>query len=260
MFKIGKRGFLTFIARLFQLENYGAIPRFFYVHKKPLRSIFNEVFSLGKYPQKIYFNSPIGTFKVNLHSPNDFSTFNLIFCRKDYFFNNNYKIVLDIGSNIGISAIYWLTRNDKTIVHCYEPSSRNFNKLEENLRDFQGRFFINKSAVSSKSFSSYLNLEESGVYNSLNDEKNVTFQGKEKCEVLSINSCIENMIKKYGKIDIIKIDSEGEELKTVASIDKKFWYHINCINVDGKSVREFVPRIFNYSRVGSAQRFYKNEQ
>ena len=68
------------------------------------------------------------------------------------------------------------------------------------------------------------------------------------------------MIKKYGKIDIIKIDSEGEELKTVASIDKKFWYHINCINVDGKSVREFVPRIFNYSRVGSAQRFYKNEQ
>ena len=64
MFKIGKRGFLTFIARLFQLENYGAIPRFFYVHKKPLRSIFNEVFSLGKYPQKLYFNSPIGTYKM----------------------------------------------------------------------------------------------------------------------------------------------------------------------------------------------------
>ena len=104
MFKIGKRGFLTFIARLFQLENYVAIPRFFYVHKKPLRSIFNEVFSLGKYPQKLYFNSPIGTYKVNLYSPNDFSTFNLIFCRKDYFFNNNYKIVLDIGSNLSVDV------------------------------------------------------------------------------------------------------------------------------------------------------------
>ena len=76
---------------------------------------------------------------------------------------------------------------------------------------------------------------------------------------MSINSCIEKIIQQYGKIDIIKIDNEGEELKTVAAIDRKFWGHIKCINVDGSSVREYVPRIFNLTRLGSAQRYCKNE-
>ena len=80
---------------------------------------------------------------------------------------------------------------------------------------------------------------------------------KEKCEVLSINHCIENIIKKHGKIDIIKIDNEGEELKTVSSINKEFWNIINCLNVDGDAVKKLVPETFQYSKVGSAQRFLK---
>ena len=259
MFKIGKRSFITFVKRIFQIENYVAIVKFFNIHKKPFNAIFNEIFSSGKYPRTLYFNSPVGTVKTDLYSANDFSTFNLIFCREDYFYSSKHKIVLDIGSNIGLSAVYWLTRNNKTIVYCYEPSSRNFEKLKKNLEDFKGRFSVYKNAVSSKNFSSYLNLEESGVYNSLNNEKGLDFYEKEQCDVLSINSCIEKIVKKHGKIDIIKIDSEGEEVKTVASIDKKFWNFIYCLNVDGKSVREFVPRIFNYSKVGSAQRFYRHE-
>ena len=82
---------------------------------------------------------------------------------------------------------------------------------------------------------------------------------KEKCEVVSINSCLDKIIKQYGKIDVVKIDNEGEELKTVASINAKFWDYIKCINVDGVSVREYVPRIFSLSKLGSAQRYYKNE-
>ena len=259
MFKIGKRNFINFIKRIFQIENYFAISKFFNIHKKPFNAIFSEIFSSGRYPRLLHFNSPTGTAKVNLYSANDFSTFNLIFCREDYFYSQKYKIVLDIGSNIGLSAVYWLTRNDKTIVYCYEPSSKNFTKLKENLKEFKDRFFIYKNAVSSKNFSSYLNLEESGVYNSLNNEKGLNFYEKEKCDVLSINSCIDKIIKKHGKIHIIKIDNEGEEVKTVASIDKKFWNLIDCLNVDGESVQEFVPSIFSYSKVGSAQRFYRNE-
>ena len=257
MLKIGKRSLFTFIKRLFEIENYFAIIKFFKVHQKPFTAIFDEIFSLGNYPKLLYFNSPTGKAKVKIHSHHDFSTFNLIFCREDYFYRKKHKIVLDIGSNIGLSAIYWLTRNNETIVYCYEPSSENFEKLKENLETFEGRFFIYKNAISSESFSSYLNLEQSGVYNSLNNEKGSNFQKKEKCEVLSINSCIENIIKKHGKIYIIKVDNEGEEVKTVKSIDKQFWSSVDCLNVDGKSVREFVPRIFNYSKVGSAQRFCK---
>ena len=258
MLRIGKRNLHTFIKRVLKVENYLAIIKFFSIHKNPLTAIFNEIFSTGNYPKLLNFNSPVGKANVKVYSHHDFSTFNLIFCRQDYLYKKKHKIILDIGSNIGLSAIYWLTRNDQTIVYCYEPSSKNFEKLKENLKKYEGRFFIYKNAISSENFSGYLNLEGTGVYNSLNDSKGKNFYNKEKCEVLSINSCIEKIIKKHRKIDIIKIDNEGEEVKTVQSIDKKFWDSIDCLNVDGKSVQEFIPRIFNYSKVGSAQRYYKD--
>ena len=89
--------------------------------------------------------------------------------------------------------------------------------------------------------------------------KKLNYYKKEKCEVVSINSCIDRAVKQYGKIDLIKIDNEGEELKTVASIDRKFWQYIKCLNVDGESVREYVPRNFSLTKLGSAQRYIKNE-
>ena len=106
MFKIGKRSFVTFIKRLLRIENYFAIVRFFNIHKKPFRAILEEIFSLGKYPRLIYFNSPVGTAKVNLYSANDFSTFNLIFCREDYLYKTKHKVVLDIGAGSGILSIF----------------------------------------------------------------------------------------------------------------------------------------------------------
>ena len=260
MLKIGKRSFLTFIKRIIKKENYIALIRFFKIHKSPLKSILNEIFSSGKYPRILSFNSPLGVSKVNLYSYNDFSTFNLIFCRQDYLYENKQKIILDIGSNIGLSSIFWLTRSNDTVVHCYEPSTDNYEKLKKNLQDFEGRFFAFKKAVSSKNFSSFLNIEKSGVYNSLSNVNiNQNYYKQEKCEVVSINSCIERVIKQYGKIDLIKIDNEGEEIKTVSSIDSKYWKYINCLNVDGDSVRKYVPRNFTLTKLGSAQRYIKNE-
>ncbi len=260
MLKIGKRNFLTFIKRIIKVENYVAIIRFFKVHKSPIKSILNEIFSSGKYPKILSFNSPLGESKVNLYSFNDFSTFNLIFCRQDYLYRDKQKIILDIGSNIGLSSIFWLTRSKDTVVHCYEPSTENYEKLKKNLKDFNGRFFAFKKAVSSKNFSSYLNLEKSGIYNSISNlNKNQNYNKKEKCEVVSINSCIDKVIKQFGKIDLIKIDNEGEELKTVSSIDNAYWEYIKCLNVDGETVREYVPRNFSLTKLGSAQRYIKNE-
>ena len=131
---IGKRNILTFLNRIFQIDNYIALINFFKVHKKPFTSIFNEIFSSGLYPAKIYFKTPIGVKSVKIYSPNDFSTFNLIFCRKDYAISTKDNVILDIGSNIGLSAIYWLTRNKKNLVHCYEPSSINFKRLKKKFK------------------------------------------------------------------------------------------------------------------------------
>ena len=65
------------------------------------------------------------------------------------------------------------------------------------------------------------------------------------------------VIKENNAIDILKIDNEGEELKTVSSINKNHWKYIKSVSVDGFNVCEYIPSNFINTKVGSAQRFYK---
>ena len=165
---------------------------------------------------------------------------------------------MDIGSNIGSSAIYWLTRNTYNKVYCYEPSITNFKKLEKNLKIFKSRCILYNEAVSNYNGLGYLNLEKTGTYSSLNViKKNYEYFDKEKVKVIDINDCLEKIIKENKEVDILKIDNEGEELKTVSSIKKNYWKYIKSINVDGIDVSKYVPSNFKSSKVGSAQRFYR---
>ena len=256
--KIGRRNIRTFLERSFSMQNWKAIFAFNKVHTEPFKSIYKEIFSTGKYPKTIKFKSPTGIHDVELYSANDFSTFNLIFCRQDYVITNNFKTVLDVGSNIGLSTLYWLSRNTQSIVYCYEPSAKNFKRLNSNLQKFKSRIYVNNLAVSNYNGFAHLNLEKSGVYSSIKIKDNsFDYVGKEKCEVVDINTCIEKILRKNSMIDIVKIDNEGEEINTISSIDSAFWKFIKCINVDGEDVRKFIPSVFKNNNLGSAQRFYK---
>jgi len=256
--KIGRRDVFTFIKRILSIENLRAITKFKNVHFKPFKSIYEEVFSHGIFPRKIKFKSPTGIFEIEIFSPQDFSTFNLIFCREDYYTPKDFKVVVDIGSNIGSSAIYWLTRNTYNKVYCFEPSILNFKKLEKNLKIFKSRCILYNEAVSNYNGVGYLNLEKTGTYSSLNViKKDYEYFDKEKVKVIDINSCLEKIIKENNQIDILKIDNEGEELKTVSSINKDYWKYIRSISVDGSDVNKYIPSNFKNTTVGSAQRFYK---
>lgn len=259
--QIGKRNLFTLFQRLINYKNYFAIINFFKIYPNPISSIINEIFSTGKFPRKITIKNKEKENRIKIYSPNDFSTLNLIFCRKDYHFDKKYKIILDIGSNIGLSGLYWLTKSNKSIVYCYEPSSRNFKRLKENLSIFKNRVFFYKKAISNRSYQSYLNLDESGVYSSLNKANTSKFIGKEKCTVLSINKCIERILKKHKRLDMIKIDNEGEEIKTLKSIKKIYFKYIQCINLDynKKIDKNLFPNNFKLSKNSSAIRILKNE-
>ena len=255
--KVGRRDISIFIKRICSLENYKAILNFNKVHFYPLKSIYQEIFSSGVFPRKIKFKSPTGVYEIEIYSAADFSTFNLIFCRKDYFIPKDFKTVVDIGSNIGSSSIYWLTRNNNSKVYCYEPSSISFKRLENNLKIFKSRCFLFNSAVSNYNGLGVLNLDKDGIYSSL-DNKSLNFNKKEKVNVININQCLENILKENSKIDILKVDNEGEEVKTVCSIDKSFWKFIKCVNIDSFEAGKCIPANFKRSIVGSAQRFYIN--
>lgn len=251
--KIGKRSVSEFTNRILDSSSYTGIWNFFQVHENPLRAILNEGFSLGDYPCEINVKTPIGKHKVKLWSVADFSTLNLVFCRKDYYTPANLKTVIDIGSNVGLSTLYWLTRNNDSFVYCYEPSPISLERLAENLKNFSNRHLIQQVAVSDFNGQGKLGIEESGVYSSLDLESEKYVQ----CQVLSINEVLEKVCSERNSIDVLKIDSEGHELRTLKAIDKNFWNKISVINVDIFGASKYIPDNFQYSVVASSERYVR---
>ncbi len=249
--KIGRRRLKGFGRRLLDASNYRAIPRFFRVHHHPLRVLFQDVFSLGAYPRATTIRTPVGQVGVQLFSPADLSTLNLVFCREDYCAPENTRVVVDVGSNIGLSSLFWLTRNDQSYVYCYEPSPVSYERLLANLQAFQGRFEARRTAVSDFNGSATLGIEDSGVNSSLELKSTTSVP----CQVVHINEVLGPVIQRHGQIDVFKIDSEGHELRTLQAIEPEHWRHIRCINVGCGGTAEAIPRGFQRSRVASAERF-----
>lgn len=251
--KIGKRSINEFKDRILDPSSYIGILNFFQVHENPLKAILNEGFSLGDYPCVINIKTPVGKHKVKLWSVADFSTLNLVFCRKDYYTPANLKTVIDIGSNVGLSTLYWLTRNNDSFTYCYEPSPISLERLEENLKDLSGRYSVEQAAVSDFNGQGQLGIEKSGVYSSL-DLKSEEYV---ECQVLCINEILEKVCSERNNIDVLKIDSEGHELRTLKAIDKNFWNKISVINVDMFGASKYIPENFQYSVVASSERYVK---
>jgi FkbM family methyltransferase len=251
--KIGRRKLIQFRRRLLDAKNYGAVLRFFRVHARPFRILADEVFSLGTYPRTIVLQTPTGPASVQLFSAADLSTLNLIFCRQDYFVPEDSRVVVDIGSNIGLSALFWLTRNRSAYVYCYEPAPTSYQRLLDNLQPWQGRFVAHRQAVSDFTGVGQLGLEASGVYSSLDRSSPESVP----CEVVHINDVLGPVIRQHGQIDVLKVDSEGHELRTVQALAPEYWKHIRCLNIDSDRARSLVPGEFDYSHVGSAGRFVR---
>lgn len=251
--RIGKRTPAEFVRRLLDGNNYKSVPQFFAVHHRPIRAVIEEVFSLGQYPRVMAINTPRGVVNVQLLSAADFSTLNLIFCRQDYYTPENTRTVVDVGSNIGLSALYWLTRNDASYVYCYEPSPISHARLVKNLEPFKGRFVARAEAVSNFTGTADLGLEPSGVFSSLDLKSDNCV----RCQVVHINEVLGPIIEQHGQVDVLKIDSEGHELRTLEAIAPQYWKHIRCVNVDVEGASRYIPRDFYSSRVASAERFWR---
>jgi FkbM family methyltransferase len=257
--KIGKRSINGLLQRLLDVNSYKSISNFLQLYDNPWQSMAAELLSLGDYPREVRINTPAGTHDVSLFSVADFSTLNLVFCRKDYFTPVDTKTVVDIGSNIGISAMYWLTRNTESVVYCYEPSPTSFERLRKNTSPFKERCFLFRDAVSDFSGKATLGVEKSGVYSSIDYAKYTekTFIDHVECNVLNINDVLEKILTKNSVIDVLKIDSEGHELRTVMAINRSFWPFIRCLNIEKCGAAGYVPSDFTHDIVASAERFYR---
>ena len=153
-----------------------------------------------------------------LYCHDDILTVNEIFCRKDYSAGKNIRNIVDIGSNIGISALYFLTRNNYSYCYLYEPVKSNIEKLKNNLNGFEDRYQLFEFAVSNQEEEVEFEIEDTGRYGRIGIKTGKSI----KVQCKHINDVLTGVFEKCNFIDILKIDTEGVEIQTVLAIKGEY--------------------------------------
>ncbi len=129
----------------------------------------------------------------------------------------NSNICVDVGANIGITAI-WMAKNSKK-VYAFEPVPDNVNRLVENL-EANNILNVNiiKKAVSNKNGDAILTLFNSYGHHSLSSKHISSPKGAISVETITLDKFAE--CEKIDKIDVLKIDVEGFELEVLQGAKK----------------------------------------
>jgi len=201
----------------------------------------------GIYPYNIKVKTPTGILEPRLYSHHDMLTVNEIFCRLDYPADKTIKTVVDLGSNIGISALYFLSRNNESKCYLYEPDKRNIEKLKKNLSNFPERYSLFEKAVSYESGQLEFGMDPTGRYGGIGISSDETIV----VDCLEINDVIKNILAKEEIIDILKIDTEGVEIKTVEAIESSLLKRIKRIYLEANPRHQLHPNMFKQKQYGS---------
>jgi FkbM family methyltransferase len=202
------------LASLTETRHWRALVNMARLYPAFARNLHRYLTQEGDYPYDCRVRTPLGEVAPRLYCHDDLLTLNEIFCRRDYGGATDARVVVDIGANIGISALYFLTRKIAARCYLYEPDPRNVEKLKHNLRDFGGRYRLFECAVADVAGPQRFGIEPTGRYGSLDSWGTEVI----RVECRHIDDVLRQCLDVEGHIDLLKIDTEGAELRTVRAI------------------------------------------
>lgn len=208
--------------------NYASIFRLFTRCQAPVDFLRRYVAGSGEYPYTVRIDTPTGQIAATAHCGDDIRTINEIFFRGDYGTECRYGVVVDFGSNIGISVLFFLSRNQHCFVYCHEPLQQNTERLKDNLQPFAGRYELREAAVTQADGTVLFGCEPTGRYGGV---------GKVELETITVKSLDSNrvlreIIDRHGRIDLLKIDIETLEYELTARITPDLAEHIGQIVIE----------------------------
>lgn len=179
--------------------------------------------------------------KLRKFPSSDILTYNQIYGYKEYEpviaeYNKNFKPnefdtinLIDAGSNIGLTSIYFLETYKKIKIVAIEPEDNNFKSLEYNLSNFNNVIKV-KAGIWSRD-------AKLKIVNDFRDKSDWAFRVEESNDSDSLEAFSLNTIAKTYEIDIIdilKIDIEGseKELFTSSNTNLDFLYRTKCIAIE----------------------------
>jgi FkbM family methyltransferase len=224
---------LGFIARnLVQPGNYRALVNMVRRYPHPLDAAQRYFRARGSYPVQLAVRTPAATMTPTLWSYHDMITLQEMFCREDYGVTAPPPMVVDIGSNIGLSALYFLTRGPAVRCRLYEPVARNVERLRQNLAGFEGRYELEQVAVADFDGEATFGVEDTGRYGGLG----VSTETMTTVRCRHINAVLEEALAVAGTIAVLKIDVEGHEAKLIAAIRPELLARIELIYAEAVDI------------------------
>jgi FkbM family methyltransferase len=240
---LGGRSPALVLREVTQPRNYLALWRMLGRYPGPGKNLGRYFLGRGEYPYDCRVRTPRGEVAPTLYGPHDIFTVNEVFCREDYAAGPELRVAVDIGSNIGISALYFLTRNDHSRCYLYEPVPRNVERLRGNLAGFEARYSVERAAVADRAGRVTFGVEQSGRYGGIG----LDLEDSIEVECLDVNEVITDVLAREGTIDLLKLDTEGMELPTVRAIRPDLLRRIETIYFESEERCDPHPELFESS-------------
>ncbi len=134
-----------------------------------------------------------------------------VFIREVYFHRASRPIeyIVDIGANVGVSALYFGQKHKNCRIWCVEPSKRSFDFLQRNVRvnGLEGVTLIHKaiSDVSGASIAFYESQAAPG-------HSSICAGRAEEPVVLQVETLsLADLLADLPRVDLLKMDVEGAE-------------------------------------------------
>ncbi len=153
-------------------------------------------------------------------------------------------LILDVGANIGDTALAALKSYPNCKVICFEPVAESYNKLLTRLKRFTGRATFIKKALSDSNGFCEINITSFHGANSIEKQSDfhrksnphVTEIKKETIEVVKLDDYINEFNNQ--KVDILKIDVEGHELKVLRGGIDFITQYVDTIIIECSMMRD----------------------
>ena len=183
----------------------------------PARAAAMYTFGFGSYPRQWRVRTPTGTVCVNLYSPDDLVTLVECFGKLDYKISGEEVTIVDLGSNIGMSALYFLTHAPNSHVYLFEPVPTNVERLVANLDPFLDRTTISQHAIGLVDGWADFVVEPTGRYGGLG----VVGPDTIRVQVSDANRVLSLIAAERRTIDVLKLDIEGMEVSVLQRLSSE---------------------------------------
>jgi FkbM family methyltransferase len=132
---------------------------------------------------------------------------------------HNPMVIIDGGANTGSYSLLINKLCPGSLVYSFEPVKSTFEKLKENVADYNNIIPLNKGLFNDNC-TREINLYESNIHSSLYDIQGLPYESKGRHTIELI--CGDDFVKdqNIGDIDLLKIDVEGAEYDAILGFER----------------------------------------